>query len=375
MSQTETILVVDDEKTIRDFLSILLSEEGYQTITASDGQEALELVSAFSVSSILLDARMPGLDGFEVAHILKNNLETNSIPIIMVTALNDIPDRVKALESGVDDFLSKPVDRTELIATVKSQLKVKSYNDYMRNYQRDLECAVKKRTEELNQALALLQKSSLDTIYRLSRAAEYKDAETGKHLVRISQYCEVIARALGLGDDAATMFLYTAPMHDIGKIGIPEHILHKPGRLSSDEWEIMKTHTTIGAQILAGSTAESLKKAETIALTHHERWDGTGYPRGLSGQEIPLEGRITAVADVFDVLCSWRPYKEPIPVEKAMMAITEGKGSHFDPEIVDAFFSIKDEILCIIRHVQQQAVVSNHIGSWNSKEMQKIPGR
>ncbi len=188
---------------------------------------------------------------------------------------------------------------------------------------------------------------SLDTIYKLSRAAEYKDKNTGAHIMRMSEYCAVIARRIGLDETDVDMAAYGAPMHDVGKIGIPDRILLKPGKLDPDEWEIMKQHTIIGAQILAGSDAEFISLAEVIALTHHEKWDGSGYPRGLRKSEIPLAGRIVAIADVFDALTSQRPYKEPFPTEESLDMIRQSRGTHFDPEVVDAFFMIEDEIVAI----------------------------
>ncbi|MCD6142374.1 HD domain-containing protein, partial [Candidatus Bipolaricaulota bacterium] len=266
---------------------------------------------------------------------------------VMVTALHDVEDRVKALEAGADDFLTKPVDKTVLRARVQSLLKVKAYNDHMRNYQQELEAEVAKRTEELQQAFEKVKESSLETIYRLARAAEYKDEDTGTHIMRMSHYAATVARELGLPEDEAESILYAAPMHDVGKIGIPDRILLKPGKLDPDEWKVMKQHTLIGGKILSGSEAGFIKLAEVIALTHHEKWDGSGYPNGLTGEDIPIAGRITAIADVFDALTSKRPYKEPFPLEKSFSIIREGRGTHFDPAVVDAFFAVTDEILAI----------------------------
>jgi putative two-component system response regulator len=190
----------------------------------------------------------------------------------------------------------------------------------------------------------------LDTVQRLSYAAEYKDEDTGTHIKRMSNYAAAIARKMGLPDKTVEIILYASPMHDIGKIGIPDRVLLKPAKLDPEEWEIMKTHTTIGASILHGSDAEFIKLAEVIALTHHEKWDGTGYPKGLKGHEIPMAGHITAIADVFDALVSKRPYKEAFPVEKAFQIIKDSRGTHFKPELVDVFFSVQQEILDIKEH-------------------------
>jgi len=290
---------------------------------------------------------MPRMNGFEAAQKLRQDPETRTIPIVMVTALNAVEDRVMALEAGADDFLTKPVDRTELRARVSSLLKVKAYNDHMKNYQKELEAEVAKRTEQLQEAYQKITTASLETIHRLSRAAEYKDEDTGAHIQRMSNYSAAIARRLGLNPTTIERILLAAPMHDVGKIGIPDHILLKPGRLDEEEWKIMRRHPRIGASILEGSDRGFIKLAEVIALTHHEKWDGTGYPRRLQGEEIPLVGRIVAVADVFDALMSKRPYKEPFPLEKSLEIIREGRGGHFDPDVVEAFLSSLDEVLAI----------------------------
>ncbi len=341
------ILVVDDEERNLRLMEAMLIPLGYEVILAWDGIEALERVREIPPDVILLDVMMPKMDGFEVARQLKAGEETKIIPVVMVTALREVEDRVKALEVGADDFLSKPVDKSELIATVNSQLKVKAYNDHMLNHQKELEAEVAQRTEQLRQAFEKIKVASLDTIYRLSRAAEHKDKDTGAHIQRMSRFSAAVARQMGLDDSTVEAILYAAPMHDVGKIGIPDLILIKPGRLAPDEWEIMKQHSIFGVQILEGSDAESLKLAEVIALTHHEKWDGSGYPKGLKGSAIPLAGRITAIADVFDALISKRPYKEPFPLEKSFIIIKEGRGNHFDPQVVDAFFIVEDEILSI----------------------------
>ena len=341
------ILVVDDEDRNLRLMKALLAPLGYAVELARDGEEAITKATESPPDLILLDVMMPKLDGFEVARRLKKGAATRIIPIVMVTALDNVGDRVRALDAGADDFLAKPVDKTELRARVRTLLKVKAYNDHMRDYQRELEAEVAKRTAALEQAFQEIKKASLETIYRLSRAAEYKDEETGAHILRMSHYSAAVARKLGLSDHDVESILYAAPLHDIGKIGIPDRILLKPGKLDPDEWEIMKQHTIIGGRILEHSSAAVIKLGETIALAHHEKWDGSGYPRGLASEQIPLAGRITAIADVFDALTSKRPYKEPFSVEKSFAIIRDGRGTHFDPAIVDAFFSITDEILAI----------------------------
>lgn len=346
-SKVPIIMVVDDEELNLRLIDALLRPQGYQVITVRSGEQALQQVQEIPPDLILLDIMMPKMNGFEVAARLRANPETKMVPIVMVTALQDVEDRVKSLEVGADDFLTKPVDRLELRARVRSLLKVKAYNDHMRNYQHELEAEVAKRTEELQRAYAKVTKASLETIHRLSRAAEYKDEDTGSHILRMCNYSALVARKLGLNETTVERILYAAPMHDVGKIGIPDHILLKPGPLSADEWAIMRQHTTIGGSILENSEEGFIKLAEIIALTHHEKWDGSGYPRGLKEDKIPLVGRIVAIADVFDALMSKRPYKEPFPLEKSLEIIKQGRGSHFDPTVVDAFFSILDQILVV----------------------------
>jgi putative two-component system response regulator len=282
-----------------------------------------------------------------VSRRLKGDEATAIIPIVMVTALEEVEDRIEALEAGADDFLSKPVDKTELKARVQSLLKVKAYNDHIRNYQKELETEVAKRTNQLRKAYKKIRASSLETIYRLSKAAEYKDKDTGSHILRMSHYSAAVARKMGLKEVNVEAILYASPMHDVGKIGTPDRILLKPGKLNKNEWEIMKQHASNGGQILAGSDAGFIKLADVIALTHHEKWDGSGYPKGLKGLKIPLVARIVAIADVFDALTSKRPYKEPFSLEKSYSIIKECRGNHFDPDVVDAFFAIEDEILSI----------------------------
>jgi putative two-component system response regulator len=345
--KTPVILVVDDEDMNLRLLEALLRPQGYQVVLARDGQEALAQVAATPPDLILLDIMMPRMNGFEVAQRLKSQPDTMLIPIVVVTALQDVEDRVRAIETGADDFLTKPVDRLELRARVSSLLKVKAYNDHMRDYRAHLEAEVALRTEELKTAYEKITRASLETIHRLSRAAEYKDEDTGSHILRMSNMAAVVARRLELGETTVQRILYASPMHDIGKIGIPDHILLKPGRLTPQEWEIMRRHTTIGGRILEGSTEGFIKLAEVIALTHHEKWDGSGYPRGLKGNRIPLVGRIVAISDVFDALLSRRPYKEPFSLEKSLEIIREGRDSHFDPQVVDVFMEALDEILDI----------------------------
>ncbi|MFC1940698.1 HD domain-containing phosphohydrolase [Chloroflexota bacterium] len=344
LKEKARILVVDDEDENLRLMEAMLSPLGYDAVLTRNGKEALEKAREAPPDLILLDALMPKMDGVELARQLKEDEATKAIPVVMMTVQSEVEERLKALEAGVDDFLIKPVDKAELQARVKSLLKVKAYDNLMSNYQQELEAEVTKRTQDLTKAFEKIKIASLDTVYRLSRAAEYKDEDTGAHVQRMSHYSSAIARQMGLDEEFVENILWAAPMHDIGKIGIPDRVLLKPGKLDDGEWTIMKQHTSIGAEILKDADADFIKLAADIALTHHEKWTGSGYPRGLSGSEIPLAGRIMALADVFDALTSERPYKEPFPLEKALAIIKEGQGSHFDPRVVDAFLAIEDEI-------------------------------
>jgi putative two-component system response regulator len=340
-------MVVDDQVQNIELLEAILVPQGYEVVKASNGEEALKELSHHPIDLILLDVMMPGMNGFEFTRHIRKEDALRLLPVILVTALKETEDRVKGIEAGCDDFLSKPIDKMELLARVQSLLKVKAYNDLLGNYRKELESEVAARTEELRQALEKIKAASLETIHRLSMAAEYKDEDTGTHIKRMSLYCAAVARRMGWDNTAAETLLYAAPMHDVGKIGIPDLILLKPAQLDNLEWEIMKQHTVIGAKILKDSDAEFIKLGAIIAKCHHEKWDGSGYPSSLKGKEIPIAARITAIADVFDALTSKRPYKEAFSVEKSLAIIREGRGIHFDPDVVDAFFAIQEEILAI----------------------------
>jgi putative two-component system response regulator len=341
------VMVVDDEILNLKLIAAMLKPQGYEVVLASDGPECLAKAKESPPDLFLLDIMMPGMNGFDLVKELKADEKFAMVPVVMVTALQDVNDRVKALEVGADDFLSKPVDRMELRARVRSLLKVKAYNDHMVNYRQELELEVRRRTVEIEQAKNLLAKAheklrgaSLETIFRLSRAAEFKDEDTGAHIISMSRISARLAAKMGLSDATVESILYASPMHDIGKIGIPDRILLKTGQLTQEEWAVMRLHTVYGGKILENSDIGFLRLGEVIAITHHEKFDGSGYPRGLSGRKIPLAGRIVAVADVFDALMSRRPYKPAFSLEQAVSIIKEGRSHHFDPDVVDVF--IKD---------------------------------
>ncbi len=369
-AKPQRIMVVDDEILNRKLIEAMLKPQGYEVILAVDGEDCLAKVEQTPPDLILMDIMMPNLNGFEVVTRLKAKDNLALIPIVMVTALQDVGDRVKALEVGADDFLTKPVDRMELRARVRSLLKVKAYNDHMVNYRQELEREVAKQTLELKnaslkiaEAHSKLRDASLETIFRLARAAEYKDEDTGNHIISMSRISAFLAERLGLNSTTVERILYASPMHDIGKIGIPDRILTKNGPLTNEEWNIMRQHTTFGGQILEGSGIGFLRLGEVIALTHHEKWDGSGYPLGLSGTSIPLAGRIVAVADVFDALMSKRPYKPPLTIDQTIDIIRAGRGTHFDPAVVDVFMNSLKEIIKLWQTAQaeQHASLARHI--------------
>lgn len=354
INRTIKILIVDDESAIRENLREFLEGEGYTVEIAENGKRALEKLTSFLPDIVITDFLMPEMDGINLCKLIKNNPETLDIGVILITGVGDFDTRVKGLLAGADDFLNKPFLLPELQARVKSLSKVKLYHDFLKNYQKQLEEEVEKKTSELVKsnlqlqlALNEIKELSLEVIYRLAKAAEYRDEHTGYHIQRIAYYSVAIGAHLGLNNEALEVLRYASPLHDIGKLGIPDGILLKPGSLSKEEWEIMKEHTRIGAQILNGSKIKYLKAAEKIALYHHEKWDGTGYPIGLKGEKIPLFARLVAIADVFDALTTDRPYRKALSVEEALQIMKEGRGKHFDPHLLDLFFDIKEEILTI----------------------------
>jgi putative two-component system response regulator len=357
--EQSSILIVDDEEYNLDVLEQFLLVKNYRVLSACTGLDALMILESEDIDLILLDVMMPGMNGYDVLREIRASKD-RYIPVIMITALNSKEDKIRALEEGSDDFLNKPIDKYELYARVHTLLRTRHYYKQLATAKQRLENEVARQTAELQEALRNLQllnqklgDSHREIVERLSSAAEFKDPETAAHIQRISHYCGVLARAMGMDEEEVKLLIQASPMHDIGKIGVPDQILLKQGKLTPEEFDKMKEHTLIGYKILNGSDSPLLKLASEIALSHHEKYDGSGYPYGLTGADIPLSGRIVAVVDVFDALTSRRPYKEPYPNEKAYEIIRQGSGIHFDPEIVRLFFENLAEIVEIQKQYQE----------------------
>jgi putative two-component system response regulator len=322
------ILAVDDEPTNLQLLRQILQDH-YGLLYAKDGARALELAEQERPDLILLDVMMPGMTGYEVCRKLKSQPATAGIPVIFVTALADTIDELTGFEAGAVDYIMKPVSPPIVKARVRTHLSLVRLDE--------------------------LRETRLQIVQRLGLAAEYKDNETGLHVIRMSHYARLLGLAAGLSEFEADELLHAAPLHDVGKIGIPDRILQKQGKLDAEEWTIMKTHVAIGANIIGQHERGVLAMAHRIALSHHEKWDGSGYPAGLAGDAIPLEGRIVAVADVFDALTSVRPYKKAWPVEEAFAYLREHRGEHFDPALVDLFLTLVPSVLEIMQRWAEKA--------------------
>jgi len=335
------ILVIDDEIINIEIMEILLERAGFFNLGLfTSPVEAIKHYKGSPPDLVLLDLNMPVLTGFDVIQhfdTLHNDLKTPKPPILMITALLDQEIRLKALNSGARDFLNKPFNDQEVLSRVHNLLEMHLAHKANIHYSNKLEELVSQRTEEL-------LKTQQEIIQRLSLAAEFKDTDTGNHTLRVGLYSAILAKQLGLDSSEIEQLRLAAPMHDVGKIGIPDQILLKTGKLTQEEWETMQTHTTLGYKILKDSDSILLKNASIIALTHHEKWDGSGYPYGIKGEDIHLYGRITAIVDVFDALTMQRPYKKAWSIEDSVHFITEGAGTHFDPRIVTAFNEIIEQL-------------------------------
>lgn len=345
-----TIMVVDDTPDNLSLMSGLLRDH-YRVQVANSGEKALKLLQAGPLPDlILLDIMMPGMSGYEVCEALKADATTREIPIIFLTAMTATQEEKKGLELGAVDFITKPVNPPIVLARVATHLKVKAASDFLRDKNVYLETEVRHRTEEVTAIQDV-------TILAMASLAETRDNETGNHIRRTQHYMRVLADHLKdhprfvhfLTEKTRNNLFKSAPLHDIGKVGIPDRILLKPGRFTPDEFEIMKTHTTLGrdaiehAEERLGVKVEFLQLAKEIAYSHQEKWDGSGYPEGIGGDDIPISARLMAVADVYDALISRRVYKDGMPHEKAVEIIMDGRGSHFDPDVADAFFVLSEE--------------------------------
>ena len=347
------ILIVDDDQVTRAVTQALVAAQGYETELAADGIEGLAKVR-LGIDLVLLDVVMPGLDGFEVCRRIRRDPAGRDVPVIMLTSMASLDDRLNAVEAGANDFIAKPVDETEFRIRSASLLKLKDTQDALKSYQAHLEELVKQRTASLRAALEQMAEAQrvaylahLDTVERLAIVAEYKDRVTARHIERMSHYCAVIAQGLKLPPGEVELIQHASRMHDLGKIAVPDVILGKPSGLDAPEWVVMREHATIGGSILANSTSELLQAGRVIALSHHERWDGKGYPLGLVGEDIPLWGRICAVADTFDAVTSERSYKPAYSNDIALRILREESGKQFDPRIVEVFIECFDDICAV----------------------------
>jgi putative two-component system response regulator len=329
---TATILIVDDEPANLALLRQILAPD-YALAFARNGAEALTAAIKHRPALILLDIEMPDMDGYAVCRKFKADPQTQSIPVIFVTGLADIGNETAGFEAGAVDYIVKPVSPPVVRARVRTHLSLVSATQLAQSYS--------------------------DAIYMLGRASEFKDTDTGTHIWRMAAYSSALAGACGWSTDACLQLELAAPMHDIGKLGIPDAILHKPGKLDAAEWVVMQTHASAGYEILSKSTAPILQMAATIARYHHEKWDGSGYPCGLAGEAIPEMARIVAIADVFDALTTVRPYKEVWPLERVMDNLTSNAGLHFDPRLIDHFVRILPQILTIKVDWNQREIIKN----------------
>src|SRR3990167_4928112 len=347
MNNTEknTLLVVDDTPENIDVLRGILGAD-YTVKIATSGQLALKIIAAQPPDLILLDIMMPGMDGYEVCRQIKGNEATRHIPVIFVTALGEIKDEALGFELGAADYIVKPVSPPIVRARVQAHLDLADQRRYLQHL-------VAERTGELERSNRQLEQTHLVMLQQLGRAADYRDNETGKHVTRVGNFSRLLGLACGFMETRAEHLMYASMMHDIGKIGVPDHILLKPGKLTVEEFEIMKTHTTLGrnaideAERRLGMRVAFLSVSKEIAYSHQEKWDGSGYPQGLAGDAIPVSARLMAVADVYDALISKRVYKPAFSHDQACNTIIRGKGTHFDPDMVDAFVDIAEDFRSI----------------------------
>ena len=355
VTRDSSIMIIDDEQLNIDVAQTYLEDAGYQRVSGTtDSKQAIDAIREHMPDVVLLDIMMPEVSGLDILAAMAADHTLRYVPVIVLTASTDSTTRLESLRLGTSDFLAKPVDPCELLLRLRNVLAAKSHRDHLARYSADLAQQVDTRTQQLATSRERI-------IQCLARAAEFRDDATGQHVIRVGRYAGILARELGVPEAHALTIEQAAQLHDVGKIGIPDAILSKPAKLTAEEYEFIKRHCEFGLRILQpmldtesqpdGRLVDSgftiLETAAVIAGTHHEKWDGSGYPTGLAGDAIPLEGRITAVADVYDAISSARPYKDPFPDDKCLNIIVEGRGKHFDPAIVDAFVARYDDILKI----------------------------
>ncbi len=363
-----SVTIIDDEPSTVAIVKAYLKQGGFERLsTLTDPTLAFDHILENGPDLVLLDFRMPGMDGIEILKQLRGHERTRSIPVIFLTSSTETKIKVDALNLGANDFLHKPVNASELLARVRNTLMAKAHVDLLAGYSAKLEHEVQLRTQQL-------VASRREAIQCLARAAEIRDDVTGKHVLRVGRYAAIIAKELGFSGDQIVDLEHAAQLHDVGKIGVPDAILNKPDRLTEDEFEAIKGHCSAGSRIIRDESGNNsrvsneligefldecsspvMRLAALVAESHHEKWDGSGYPRGLKGEEIPLEGRITAICDVFDAVSTSRPYKEAYPLERCFQIIEEGKGTHFDPKVVEAFFARETEIMVAYHEYSDEA--------------------
>ncbi|MCG6551049.1 MAG: response regulator [Candidatus Magnetominusculus sp. LBB02] len=352
------LLVVDDDSALLKSVVFLLKREGYEVSAATRGVEALEILKNDSFDTILSDINMPGISGIELIELIKSSgVET---PVILMTAFVEIKTAIEAIRKNAFDFIIKPYDAKDLISAVEKAVRFNHLLNVEKNYKANLEATVEKRTKQLREALDMVNDLSNELLLRLTSAAECRDTDTGSHLTRIGAYSKRISEILGMSGDFIEDIKFASTLHDIGKIGISDNILLKPAALTKEEFEIMKTRTTVGSGILKDSSHVRISMAETVALRHHERWDGTGYPDGIKGEDIPLPARIVIICDQYDALMMRRPYKQPLGHAKTYEIITVGDGrtvpQHFDPAILEAFKKVAPDFEEIFNSNQDAAI-------------------